>query len=422
MTGAIAAGRCCLGLVLLLAIGTPAHAQAVASRFDTTFSLRGDAWSGSRQLDNAAGIAQASLWGRTRIDLDLAGTMIADGWLREQTHATPPPHSPRGRVREFYWRYAQSAAELKLGRQMVVWGRADGINPTDNLSPRDFTLLTPEDGDQRYGNEAVQLRLDTRIGNLIGLWFPHAASHTLPLLRLQNVSYTVEQPPRNSQWAVKWDASGEGIDGSVSYFHGIDPMPDLAFNGLASGGVNVAVRNHPVSIFGADLSLTRGAFVWRAEAAVTRSDSGGAQDFAHKKPQVWLVAGGEYGFDSGTTLGMQATILHVQDFLQPDNVNDPLQRTIARRQAATSNQTSANQQGLTWRLARRWRNDTLLTETSGVAVWPSHSGIWRTRIDYAIDDHTHVQAGTDYYFGPENSFFGQLGKNRLVYVQLRYGW
>jgi hypothetical protein len=55
-------------------------------------------------------------------------------------------------------------------------------------------------------------------------------------------------------------------------------------------------------------------------------------------------------------------------------------------------------------------------------VRPSASGVWRTRIAYAIDDRWHLQAGSDRYFGPEHSFFGQLGKNRLLYVQLRYGW
>lgn len=432
MTELAQAGRHCLGLLLFVSMSSVSvctyadegekteKTEGLALRLDSNFSVRSDVWSGSRQLDDAGTVGQASFWGRTKIDLEKAGTVVADAWLSNQTRTDPD--SPRGRLRELYWRYNQGPAELKLGRQMMTWGRADGLNPTDNLSPRDFTLLTPEDGDQRYGNEAAQLSIDTSIGNFVGVWFPHAASHTIPLLSLQGVSYTVEKPPRNSQWALKWETSKEGVDGSVSYFHGIDPMPDLVFNGAGPSGINIAVRNQSINILGADLSLTRGAFVWRAEMAATQTDSTGSQDFTHKKPQVWLVAGGEYSFDNGTTLGIQGTVLHVKDFFRPDSISDPATRALAWWEAATSNQTSANQYGMTWRLAHRWWNDTLLGETSGVFIWSSHSGIWRTKLDYAIDDHWHVQAGADYYFGRQESFFGQLRQNRLVYAQLRYGW
>lgn len=407
-------------LVLLLAITLPVHAERLADHIDSTLSLRSDVWSGSRQLDDEKGIAQIGIWGRAKLDLETVGTVVGSGWLRDQTAADPD--TPRGRLRELYWRYSQGPVELKLGRQMVAWGRADGINPTDNLSPRDFTLLAPEDGDQRYGNEAVQLNIGTGIGNVIGLWFPHAASHTIPLEAQPGVHYSTSDQPRKPQWALKWDAGGDGLDGSLSYFHGFDPMPDLILGGLGASEVDVLLRNQPVRIVGGDFSLTRGNMVWRAEAAWMQTGSTGPEDFTHKKPQLWLVAGGEWNFEHSTTLGIQAVLQHVQDFRSPDTVAEPVAREIAWRQAATSNQTSAAQHGLTWRLASRWWNDTLTAEISGVVMWPSHSGIWRTKFDYAIDDHWHVQAGTEDYFGPKHSFFGQLDRNRLVYVQLRYGW
>jgi hypothetical protein len=402
-----------------LAANPPAYAQSLADRIDYTVSVRSDAWSSSRQLDDEKGIAQIGVWSRATFDLEAAGRIVGSGWLRDQT--APDPDTPRGRLRELYWRYSQGPVELKIGRQMVVWGRADAINPTDNLSPREFTLLAPEDGDQRYGNEAAQLNVGTGIGNFIGIWFPHAASHTIPLEAQQNVSYMSDRPHR-SQWAVKWDAGGDGLDGSLSYFHGFDPMPDPVLGGLGPSGVNVFLRNQPVHIIGSDFSLTRGNAVWRAEAAWMQTDSTGPRDFTHKKPQLWLVAGGEWSFDHGTTLGIQAILQHVRDFQSPDTIVNPIAREIGWRQAATSNQTSATQHGLTWRLASRWWNDTLLAEISGIVMRPSHSGLWRTKLDYAIDDHWHVQAGTDDYFGPKHSFFGQLDKNRLLYVQLRYGW
>lgn len=61
-------------------------------------------------------------------------------------------------LRELYASYNwDQTFYLDVGRQIVVWGRADGINPTDNLSPRDYTRLVPDETDQRLGNDAIKL-------------------------------------------------------------------------------------------------------------------------------------------------------------------------------------------------------------------------------------------------------------------------
>ena len=133
------------------------------------------------------------------------------------------------------------------------------------------------------------------------------------------------------------------------------------------------------------------------------------------------MAGAELSTGTSTTVGLQATLQQVKNFLSPDSVTQPILRQIAWQQAAISGQTSATQHGLTMRLASRWWNDTLMAETSGIIVWPSGSGIWRTRLNFAIDDRWNLLAGTDLYFGPQRTFYGQLNKNRLLYLQIRYG-
>jgi hypothetical protein len=407
-------------LVLAGGVSLPLHAQWLDEHLDKSLSLRGDVWSVSRRLDNTGPVLQGSAWGSAKLDLGSAGRLVGSGWLRELSRDAAT--SSRGRVRELYWRYSSGAVEWKIGRQMIAWGRADGINPTDNLSPRDFTLLEPEDADLRYGNETVQMNLRSDAGTFSAIWFPRTASHTVPLVPLPMVSYEVERAPRHAQWALKWDVSGKPIDWSASYFDGIDPTPDLAGKSISPAGVVVAVRNHPLRVFGADMSFERGGTVWRAEAAWTQTRSQGRHDFLHKKPQIWLVAGPEFTLPNNTTLGVQGTLLHVRHFGDPNELASPVERAIAVRQAATSNQTSPTQFGLTWRLSSRLYNDTLQLETSGILTRPRTSGVWRTKLDYAVNDHLHLQAGSDYYFGKEQTLLGQLHSNSLVYFQARYGW
>jgi hypothetical protein len=400
-----------------LILSAPALAWAADGlpAIDTSVSLRGDAWSGSRGNDDAGAIGQASAWGRAKLDLGAAGKVVGDGWVRAQSGGA----ADGARLRELYWRYSAGPLEVKLGRQLVVWGRADGINPTDKLAPRDFTLLAADDGEQRHGNEALQVALSGAAGHVSALWFPHAASHTVPLKQMAHVRYALEQP-RQSQWALKWEGSGEGVDGSVSYVDGIDPVPDLALGAVGASGVTVNVANHRARTVGADISVGSGKLVWRAEAAWTRTGIA-ADDFTRKKDQFFAVGGAELSFGAGSTLGVQGTFQKVSRFRDPDSIAAPLLRTVAWEQAALSNQTARVQRGVTLRLASRWLNDTLAAEASAVALWPHAGGLWRTRFSYAIDDHWSAQAGSDRYVGPAQGFLGQLAKNRLVFVQLRYG-
>lgn len=392
---------------------------ATRPALDGTLSLRGDLWSGSRDLDDAGPVAQASAWGRAKVDLGDAGTLVGDGWLAARGGADRP--APHGRVRELYWRGTFGPLDLRIGRQIIAWGRADGLNPTDNLTPRDFTLLVPEDGEQRRGNDALQASVETGAGVLSAVWLPRGGSHRVPLPRTPQVMYDEADPPRRDGWALKWDLAGDGIDGSLSYFDGTDPLPDLALAGAGPDGVQVAVRNHRLRAFGGDLSWVQGRMVWRAEAAWMRSGSAGAADFVRKRDRLWLVGGGEWTFDGGTTLGLQALVQHVPGFVDPDTLATPVEREIAGRQAALANQTAANQLGASWRLAHRFRNDTASAELSGVWTGAPDSSLWRTRFTVALSDAWQLQAGTDATFGPAKSLWGQFRANRLAFVQLRRG-
>ena len=184
------------------------------------------------------------------------------------------------------------------------------------------------------------------------------------------------------------------------------------------------LRNHRVRVLGADMSTVRDGVVWRAEAALTRTDSLGPADFTRKKPQLWVVGGAEWSLPQSTTLGLQATVLHVDRFGDPDRLAAGPLRELAWRQLATSGQAGRNQAGVLWRLARRLNNDTLTLETNGVALWGAPggaSGLLRARAEWALDDHWQLLVGGERYFGHRYSSFGQLRDNSAVYVQLRYG-
>jgi hypothetical protein len=409
-------------LTLAMLLAFPTLSEAV--ELDASGSIRADLWSGDRDLNGEQAVASASVWLRGKLDLGSNGALVANGWVRATTdrdRAEDARHSV-ALVRELFWQRDFGPATLRVGRLMPAWGRADGFNPTDNLSPRDFALLTPEDSDQRFGNNGVSMDVAIGQGTLSAHWFDNAASHRPPLEASPGVRYERRKTSNRSQWALKFETSRDGFDGSLSYFDGHSLMPDLSPAGIDGGDFVVALDNHRARVFGADVSATARDIVWRAEFAWANVDNAGSEDLFRKKSQVWLVAGGERQLLNGATVGLQLTARHVHDFEDLSGRGyDPLIE-LARRQSASVNQSQRNQYGLTWRIAKSMRNDALRLEMSGAALFPHDGALLRAKAEYAINDHLTFQTGFDGYFGGRLGFFGQLRKNNLIYTQLRYSF
>jgi hypothetical protein len=71
--------------------------------------------------------------------------------------------------------------DVRVGRQIVARGRADGVNPTDNLTGEDLTLLTPDDDDRRLGTTAVRASYYPGDISFTGFWLPEFRGHRFPL-------------------------------------------------------------------------------------------------------------------------------------------------------------------------------------------------------------------------------------------------
>ncbi|MDD4489289.1 MAG: hypothetical protein PHD30_02155, partial [Paludibacter sp.] len=54
--------------------------------------------------------------------------------------------------KQLYAGYSSLKFDLLLGNQVVTWGRTDGFNPTDNITPKDYFFFTPDPDDQQLSN------------------------------------------------------------------------------------------------------------------------------------------------------------------------------------------------------------------------------------------------------------------------------
>ena len=385
-------------------------------------SARAGWWSKSRSLDQESDIGTGALWAKAQLDWGAVGEANMDGWVGDQSRGNSVSNrrNRHERLRELYWQKSAGNVDLRLGPQIIVWGRADAINPTDNLTPRDLTLLTPEDSDQRFGNLAANATYHFGEYAIQAVWLPTFQTSVIPLRPVSMVSYRYDSPPRRNQLAFKFDYAGHELDWSLSYFDGYDAIPDLALTGVSPSVLTVGLTNHRLQVWGADASWSVGRYVLRGEVASMRPDAEEAGAFAHRHPQTWLVIGGERGFGEHLNVNLQYFAQKVTGFSSPDSLADPIARQVAWQQAATANQVAASQQGFTLRLAWNWASDSWHAETSTIFSLTNSARLWRGRLVHAPDDHWRINFGFDRYSGPDRSLFGALKDNSTLFSELRY--
>jgi len=142
-------------------------------------SLRAGYWSSNRQLDDRAHFVALALWMRAAPRLGSRASVVLEGWVRSQDLARSD--KPQGLLREAYLDASLGPFDLRLGKQIIVWGRADAINPTDNVSPRDLTLLVPDDADQRSGCYAIRERYYLNSVSIAAWWLPGFLPMVVPI-------------------------------------------------------------------------------------------------------------------------------------------------------------------------------------------------------------------------------------------------
>ncbi len=161
------------------------------------------------------------------------------------------PSRNRVYLDEAYIDYSVGNFDFHFGKQIITWGKADGISPTDNITPWDFSDILDTD-DERIG--VVSLKADYYFGNwsLEGVVVPTFTASILPsqnsrwypelLNRIPNPYYPVldskflqttynfldpilpDENFRSAQIAGKLSSSLYGWDFSLSYYYGYDDL------------------------------------------------------------------------------------------------------------------------------------------------------------------------------------------------------
>jgi hypothetical protein len=391
-------------------------------REEITGSVRTAYWSSSRSVDEREHLAATSLWLKAEPRLAKNITLTVEGWVRSDQLVREK--ESWGELREAYLNMRFGRLDLRVGKQIIVWGRADRLNPTDNLTPRNFTLLVPEDDDQRIGTPAIKASYFLGSLSITGIWLPQFAPFVIPLPQLPSPLQLRERVPDSSfeQWAIKVEQTGKAIDWSFSYFDGFDLAPDVQIGRPTAIRIPVFLTHNRVRIIGADAATTIGRYGLRAEAAYTfTQDSGGCNPLI-KNPFLYLVLGSDRTFHEYLNVNVQYFLRVVTHFRDPIAVDEPLRRNAALTLAAVTNQRDAVQNGASLRVNNKWWNETLEVEVAAVLSFTRLDFVLRPKVIYAFTDRWKGTVGGDIFRGSGHTFFGRLCKNSGAYVEMRYSF
>ena len=394
--------------------------RASTARFDKVFSLRGGYWSSSRQLDDERGFVVGSIWSRMTYQPNSSLRFAADAWAGNRAMAGD---GPKGQVRELYAEWLSDRAALRVGRQIIAWGRADALNPTDNLSARRYTMLVSDDNDQRTGIWAAKAAVHGKEVSLIGVFEPRFTPSEIPLRRLPNVRYVDDDDARDRHaWALKLQREQGNVDWSISYYDGPDRSTDLRPISISPAGIVLRKGHNRIRVAGVDWATTAGELGLRGEIAYTQTANNAGTDPFIKKPHLYGVLGVERQFADSTSVIFQGFYKRTYHFSDPAGFPDPLLRPIVQRSAQVMDQLDEHKYGWSMRLAKRWANDTVEGEMTILMSYPRHDYVVRGKLSYRLADGWKLMAGMDLLRGSGNSYYGQLKDNSVVYTMVEYGF
>ncbi len=350
------------------------------------------------------------------------------------------------KLKEAYIDWKGEMLALRVGRQIVSWGKADDIKITDIICPKDEASFVASDyNESRLGIDAVRLSLLTEKIQADVYYIPFFTPSILPLAKGNPLKAKVfpanvegiriyapedyrdlEHPNKhvsNSEYAFRASAYTSIADVSLYYFYGWDDTPFfkyrpnmVIYNSADSKDnssiyddifeIDISGKYKRMMMIGLDAAIPVGEFVIRLEEAyfpkrhfqttaeyqMQRQFSGKNVKTSLQKHQLISLAGLDW-----TPSGWTITAQYVADIVfDHDNAID---RKNFEHQATLSIEKSV-------------LNETLTFMASGALDLRAFSSAAELEIDYKLNDAITLSAIGDLYYGGIDHKKGLFGEYR----------
>ncbi|MEM6512038.1 MAG: hypothetical protein AAF660_03410 [Pseudomonadota bacterium] len=176
--------------------------------------------------------------------------------------------------RELYWAKEGDGFEVLVGLNTVFWGVTESVHLVDIINQTDF--VSDIDGEDKLGQPMLNVEIQQDWGLLSVYLMPYFRERTFagldgrfrppPELLLDDAQYESGSEQRNVDVALRYSHYFGDVDIGLSYFRGTSREPRFVPADPVSPFAELVPFYDTISQVGADLQLTRDAWLWKLEA------------------------------------------------------------------------------------------------------------------------------------------------------------
>ncbi|MEN8223861.1 MAG: DUF1302 family protein [Bacteroidota bacterium] len=335
------------------------------------------------------------------------------------------------RMREIYLDLYFNNFDIRIGKQQIVWGKADGVFITDIVSPLNLTeFLLPDFDEIRIGVYAA--KVDYYFGNstIEAIWKPIYAGNEFPVpgsiwfkppespapptydYSRQNINPSLE----NSEVYLKYSLSSSAIDFDLMGAYTWDATPSMhiekefqmdSLGNPMLSGLHITPEHHRLYVAGGSFTSTIKSFVLRGEAAYYngkyfQTADPTADGALTQKDYLHYVAGLDYGIGSLKLSAqfIQKYIMDYNNFLEEDEFQNTM-TFLARYDAM---------------------RETLHLELFSYVGLNYGDALIRPKVTYDFSDSFSILLGSNIFVGDERGMFGRYEDNSMIYTKIKYNF
>ena len=371
----------------------------------------------------------AQLHGSLRLRADAFDRLVPGRPTRSEASSVHQPLELGDRaeleLRELYLEVQQGHLWWTIGKQQIVWGKADGLKVLDVVNPQDFREFILEDFESsRIPLWAVRAEAPIGSWTVEGFWIPDRTYHRLPepgsLFQItsprlaasppQGIPVHFEPTRRPDDFFSDSDAgfrlstflAGWDLTFNYLYHYADTPVPERALELSQDGpAVTVSPTYKRTHLVGGTFATTFGDLTARGELGYTTDRYVSVDDLAdpdgieRSGELAWVLGIDGYGFTD--------TVWSVQIFR--NRLTD----------APTGLPFESSETRLSGLLRRNFLNERLTAELLWLHDLDLDDGLVRAEVRFDWTDTLRLEAGIDVFYGDPEGIFGQFdARDRLV--------
>ncbi len=327
-------------------------------------------------------------------------------------------------LQELYIDWFGNSFDLRIGKQKILWGKADGVFITDLVSPKNLSsFLTKDISELRLGVTGIKFDYFAGPHQLEAVWLPVFTPTILPSpMSIWAVSPNFSVLPtitpvvhpeaslENAEYFARYSYLGSDFDLQVmgGWFWNDTPIATITSKTVAPGPVLTSISIQPeyyqVAVAGLAASLPLGPLVIKGETAHTWNQRYQANFMKH--PEGWAeknalqyLVGGDISF-IGATLSVQWVQDSIFDY----------DESLFRDEILNS---------MTAILQRSFNRETIKAEVFTVVSFTDRDAMIKPLLSWIPGNGFQISLGGWFFFG-DTGQFGQYAKNNGIFLSTAY--